>query len=574
MICRVWAIVTSSLLLGSACETDFPTRSDRDTDIATESSTDDWADTSEEDDVDRSGFKGGASADSGDDACPLDPKKTQPGECGCGKRDLDRDGDGVFDCLDSCPFDPEKKKPGACGCGNVERDLDGDGVYDCADLCPDDPEKIGPGACGCGVSDELTRLYPDCDGDGGFSSIAHLACDSGGPDGNFHCDDGQGPDGGWSTLAGDDCDDEDPALSKRVAWYPDCDGDSVYSSVPTYACDALQADAAFACAGGQDPWGGWSKVAGTDCDDEASTVYEVSSWYADCDGDGFYGLAETRACGNKGADAAFDCLDGGDPDGSWSKVAGTDYDDEDSELYCRYGDQDNDGDSICEPAHGLHDAEGLPNIVVEFELWSGTYPLYVDGEYDGGGWVLIGRGREDWKWSESGRGDLGGLSKGLGTKSAFNPVYLPTSVVQELIDNAGIDLTEVEIRIKRAAKDDGSAYQETRWRSLKRPDWTWLFDTQPYPIEYTVFDSALGPGGGTESAWSTSSQAFVTGDDHTKTFTSPNASSSFENAFSFGKTVRGSIGLVWGTFLYCNKLFGCDRAIPYAEVYIRVARDR
>jgi hypothetical protein len=37
------------------------------------------------------------------DACPEDPKKTTPGECGCGIDDLDTDEDGLYDCLDLCP---------------------------------------------------------------------------------------------------------------------------------------------------------------------------------------------------------------------------------------------------------------------------------------------------------------------------------------------------------------------------------------------------------------------------------------------------------------------------------------
>lgn len=76
------------------------------------------------------------------DACPGDPNKTYPGQCGCGVPDTDGDGDGTVDCLDGCPEDAEKKEPGLCGCGQAEgtcdecRDtpnyIDAQG-YDCAD---------------------------------------------------------------------------------------------------------------------------------------------------------------------------------------------------------------------------------------------------------------------------------------------------------------------------------------------------------------------------------------------------------------------------------------------------------
>lgn len=56
----------------------------------------------------------------GSDACPNDPNKTEPGVCGCGMRDSDRDGDGTLDFKDACPRDPNKIKKGKCGCGVPE----------------------------------------------------------------------------------------------------------------------------------------------------------------------------------------------------------------------------------------------------------------------------------------------------------------------------------------------------------------------------------------------------------------------------------------------------------------------
>lgn len=48
---------------------------------------------------------------------------------------IDSDGDGVPNCDDGCPLDPHKTQPGQCGCGNADIDVDNDGVPACLDLC-------------------------------------------------------------------------------------------------------------------------------------------------------------------------------------------------------------------------------------------------------------------------------------------------------------------------------------------------------------------------------------------------------------------------------------------------------
>jgi len=98
------------------------------------------------------------------DQCPLDPDKTEPGDCGCGRPDDDGDADGTPDCIDQCPTDADKVAPGACGCGEIETDSDADGSPDCIDECPTDAAKSEPGYCGCGAleTDSDADGSPDC----------------------------------------------------------------------------------------------------------------------------------------------------------------------------------------------------------------------------------------------------------------------------------------------------------------------------------------------------------------------------------------------------------------------------
>ena len=100
--------------------------------------------------------------------CPPGAFKSNPGICGCGTTDADRDGDGVADCVDHCPDDASKTALGVCGCGVDDADADSDGSPDCKDACPLDTTKTVPGVCGCGI--------PDVDTDGDSVVDCHDAC--------------------------------------------------------------------------------------------------------------------------------------------------------------------------------------------------------------------------------------------------------------------------------------------------------------------------------------------------------------------------------------------------------------
>jgi len=73
-----------------------------------------------------------------------------------GKRDGDRDGDGVKNSLDACPGTPAGDAVDQKGC-SLPKDADGDGVTDANDRCPNTPAGTAVDASGC---------PRDSDGDG------------------------------------------------------------------------------------------------------------------------------------------------------------------------------------------------------------------------------------------------------------------------------------------------------------------------------------------------------------------------------------------------------------------------
>lgn len=67
-------------------------------------------------------------------------------------REIDSDGDGVYDDLDECPGTPFGVEVDEKGCPEVVRtDSDGDGVYDDRDECPDTPRDVIVDHRGCWV---------------------------------------------------------------------------------------------------------------------------------------------------------------------------------------------------------------------------------------------------------------------------------------------------------------------------------------------------------------------------------------------------------------------------------------
>ncbi len=131
----------------------------------------------------RDGDRDGDGVKNSLDACPATPAGDAVDEKGC-SLPKDADGDGVANANDRCPNTPAGTAVDASGC---PRDSDGDGVADAADKCPNTPAGTAVDASGCpkdsdsdGVADaadkcpntpagtavDATGCAKDSDGDG------------------------------------------------------------------------------------------------------------------------------------------------------------------------------------------------------------------------------------------------------------------------------------------------------------------------------------------------------------------------------------------------------------------------
>lgn len=117
---------------------------------------------------------------------------------------------------------------------------------------------------------------------------------------------------------------------------------------------------------------------------------------------------------------------------------------------------------------------------------SGTYWLstpamdrpaqfYCDMVTEGGGWVLIGRGRQGWTWSPTGQGGNAAVRTNVAGAAAFAPAALDTTTISGLINGASPAALSDGIRVERATNTAGTAKQQVRMFP-RFTTWSWKWD--------------------------------------------------------------------------------------------------
>jgi trimeric autotransporter adhesin len=117
---------------------------------------------------------------------------------------------------------------------------------------------------------------------------------------------------------------------------------------------------------------------------------------------------------------------------------------------------------------------------------SGTYWLstpamdrpaafHCDMVTDGGGWVLIARGREGWLWMPSGQQSPAAVRSTISGSGAFAPASLPAATIDGLINGASPAALGDGIRIERALNAAGTSYQQVRFHP-RFTRWTWMWE--------------------------------------------------------------------------------------------------
>ncbi|WP_236795456.1 fibrinogen-like YCDxxxxGGGW domain-containing protein [Amycolatopsis sp. GM8] len=186
--------------------------------------------------------------------------------------------------------------------------------------------------------------------------------------------------------------------------------------------------------------------------------------------------------------------------------------------------------------------------------------FYCDQTTDGGGWVLVGRGREGWNWYHNGQGTAKQVRENPTGPAAFKPATLPGETIDGLLDGGRTDALPDGIRLRRAANPAGTGWQEIRLHVASGPEWSWAFDGGLRLASVTHTDGKTYPGGYSHD-WT------ANGDNGGyRIFTWPWPSHNRQMGFSYGQAVTGGSQApanYW--WQYSTE----QHAIPFSQVFIR-----
>ena len=116
--------------------------------------------------------------------------------------------------------------------------------------------------------------------------------------------------------------------------------------------------------------------------------------------------------------------------------------------------------------------------------------FYCDMTTDGGGWVLVGKGRNGWTEDQLGTGDEAEL-----TDTSFDGFQsthqLPAERIDQLLDGGAVADLADPIRIRRATDTAGTTWQEGRFKTRLVGEglWTWSFGGG-LPLQWFGFDGS------------------------------------------------------------------------------------
>ena len=185
--------------------------------------------------------------------------------------------------------------------------------------------------------------------------------------------------------------------------------------------------------------------------------------------------------------------------------------------------------------------------------------FFCDQTTDGGGWVMIGRGREGWESWSGGKGDPAKLTSRSRTSDDFEVVQLSNKAVTELLNNEPVKDQADGVRVMRSWSASGRSYQTVDLQFPKMTDFVW-----PFKMAHPV-NIQLDKGG-----WRSGLMWGLTGYDNewNGLQTYPSArTTGWKIGWGYGALTANWTGDVTSATSYFHK--SGLTVFPYAEAYVR-----
>ncbi len=186
--------------------------------------------------------------------------------------------------------------------------------------------------------------------------------------------------------------------------------------------------------------------------------------------------------------------------------------------------------------------------------------VYCDMTTDGGGWELVGRGRDGWLWDGDAQGTPEQIASTPTGPSAFSPKKLSTATIDALLGGKSVASLTDGIRLRRATSTAGTSWQDVRLRARSQATWTWAFGAG-VPLTSSSFDGTTYSGQTTRDAGTTST---TTTNRLRRVWTFESSSNGWVRGFNYGAAVTGSTSS--SSYLYAT---GSGYASPFTQVFIR-----
>jgi chitodextrinase len=186
--------------------------------------------------------------------------------------------------------------------------------------------------------------------------------------------------------------------------------------------------------------------------------------------------------------------------------------------------------------------------------------FYCDMTTDGGGWVLVGRGRDNWTWAAAGQGTPALVRSTPSGAGAFTPAALPSATIDGLLDGGSVDSLADGIRVRRTTNSTGTTWQEMRLKTSRTGAWNWTVGAGILLSQVTI-DGTTYSGGNTQS--------WTVDNNYRRLATARQANHNYRMGWGFGSNIRGTNNATSYLWSYTTE----GTALPFTQVFIRPKLD-